>query len=60
MKFQDDDTVKRKFDIENNTGKTFKVTRVYEDREQNEIIDIENVLDPFEEYTCYPEQLIKE
>ena len=35
---QETDIVKRKYDIENNTGLTWEVTRVYEDREGNTII----------------------
>lgn len=53
MRFYEEDLVKRK----NNDGKIFKVTRVYEDRDGDEVIDIENIKDEYDEVTCYPEQL---
>ena len=56
---QETDIVKRKFDIENNTGLTWEITRVYEDREGNTIIDITDTQDELHEETCYPEQLVE-
>lgn len=55
--FRECDRVQRKYDIEQNTGLEWTVTRVYEDREGYDIIDIET--EDGREETCYPEQLIK-
>ena len=51
--FREGTIVKRKCD----TDFIWEVTRVYEDREGNEIIDIET--QDGREETCYPEQLEK-
>ena len=40
MNFQETDLVKRKYDIEQNTEYTWEITRIYEDKEGNTIIDI--------------------
>lgn len=58
MNLQETDIVKRKYDIENNTNLEWEITRIYEDREGNTIIDIQDIKDEFHEETCYPEQLI--
>ena len=58
MNFQETDIVKRKYDIENNTGLEWEVTRVYKDREGYTVIDIQDTKDEYNEETCYPEQLV--
>lgn len=58
MKLQETDIVKRKYDIENNTNLEWEITRIYEDREGNTIIDIQDTKDELHEETCYPEQLV--
>ena len=59
MNFQETDLVKRKYDIEQNTEYTWEITRVYEDREGNTIVDIQDTNDEYHEETCYPEQLVR-
>lgn len=58
MNFQETDIVQRKYDIENNTGLEWEITRIYEDREGNTVIDIQDTKDEYNEETCYPEELV--
>ena len=55
--FRECELVRRKYDIENNTGLVWVITRIYEDREYNTIIDIET--ENGDEETVYPEQLVR-